>query len=278
MAEAARRYGFAGARDRLARAGRRRARAAVRQLGPQQPARRADDRRRRGGQARDLREAARAATPPSRTRPGSAWQAAGVKHMCAFNYRFVPAVRLAREIIEAGELGEITHFRGAYLQEWGATDDEVWRFDKAVAGSGALGDLGAHVIDLARYLVGEIESVVGRARRPSSRAARSTTRSSPSSRFESGAVGTIEATRFATGPQERLHVGDQRLEGLDRVRPRAAQRAAGPRRRTRPRRSRRRASGRSSSPRPTTRSGSTGGRTATSSAGSTPSSTSCTTC
>ena len=46
-------------------------------------------------------------------------QAAGVKHMCAFNYRFVPAVRLAREIIEAGELGEIHHFRGAYLQDWG---------------------------------------------------------------------------------------------------------------------------------------------------------------
>src|SRR3712207_718113 len=86
-------------------------------------------------------------------------QAAGVKHMCAFNYRFVPAVRLARQIIEAGELGEITHFRGAYLQEWGAADIEAWRFDKAAAGSGALGDLGAHVIDLARCLVGEIEAV-----------------------------------------------------------------------------------------------------------------------
>ena len=51
------------------------------------------------------------------------WQrveATGVKHMCAFNYRFVPAVRLAREIIESGELGEIHHFRGSYLQEWGA--------------------------------------------------------------------------------------------------------------------------------------------------------------
>src|SRR5215208_3705384 len=49
-------------------------------------------------------------------------QAAGVKHMCAFNYRFVPAVRLAREMIEGGELGEIQHFRGAYLQEWGAAE------------------------------------------------------------------------------------------------------------------------------------------------------------
>src|SRR5215207_894203 len=130
-----------------------------------------------------------------------AWKrvaAAGVKHMCAFNYRFVPAVRLARQIIESGELGEITHFRGAYLQEWGTIDDEVWRFDKALAGSGALGDLGAHVIDLARYLVGEIESVVG------------TTATFKPGRdvddafesvvaFGNGAVGTIEATRFATG-------------------------------------------------------------------------------
>src|SRR5512132_2803352 len=54
------------------------------------------------------------------------WQrvaATGVKHMCAFNYRFVPAVRLAREIIEAGEIGEIHHFRGSYLQDWGTTTD-----------------------------------------------------------------------------------------------------------------------------------------------------------
>src|SRR5215208_2555810 len=55
------------------------------------------------------------------------WQrveAAGVKHMCAFNYRFVPAVRLARQLIESGELGDIFHFRGAYLQDWGDTKDE----------------------------------------------------------------------------------------------------------------------------------------------------------
>src|SRR6185295_18457052 len=86
-------------------------------------------------------------------------QATGVKHMCAFNYRFVPAVRLAREIIEAGDLGDIRHFRAAYLQEWGTTEAEVWRFDKSLAGSGALGDIGTHVVDLARYLVGEIEEV-----------------------------------------------------------------------------------------------------------------------
>src|SRR3954454_8434849 len=90
------------------------------------------------------------------------WQrvaATGVKHMCAFNYRFVPAVRLARQVIESGEIGDITHFRGAYLQDWGAAEIDAWRFDKAAAGSGALGDLGAHVVDLARYLVGEIATV-----------------------------------------------------------------------------------------------------------------------
>jgi predicted dehydrogenase len=123
---------------------------------------------------------------------------AGVKHMCAFNYRFVPAVRLARQIIEAGDIGEITHFRGAYLQEWGPTVDEAWRFSKAEAGSGALGDLGAHVVDLARYLVGEIESVAAMTAtffpgREVDDAVESVVR------FENGAVGTIEATRFASG-------------------------------------------------------------------------------
>src|SRR5438093_400488 len=77
----------------------------------------------------------------------------GVKHMCAFNYRFVPAVRLARELIDAGELGELRHFRGRYLQDWGDTTEQIWRFDRRAAGSGPLGDLAAHVIDLARDLV-----------------------------------------------------------------------------------------------------------------------------
>ena len=129
------------------------------------------------------------------------WQrvaATGVKHMCAFNYRFVPAVRLARQIIESGEIGEIRHFRGAYLQDWGAAESEAWRFDKAAAGSGALGDLGAHVVDLARYLVGEITDVSALVKifwpeRTVDDAVESAVT------FESGAVGTIEATRFATG-------------------------------------------------------------------------------
>jgi predicted dehydrogenase len=129
------------------------------------------------------------------------WQrvaATGVKHMCAFNYRFVPAVRLAREIIASGEIGEITHFRGAYLQEWGAGESDAWRFDKAAAGSGALGDLGAHVIDLARYLVGEIESVAAMtATFQPGRGVDDAVEAVVA--FEGGAVGTIEASRFATG-------------------------------------------------------------------------------
>jgi predicted dehydrogenase len=124
--------------------------------------------------------------------------ATGVKHMCAFNYRFVPAVRLAREMIEAGELGELRHFRGRYLQDWGDTTADLWRFDKSAAGSGALGDLAAHVVDLARYLVGEIERVGGVLRtfvpeREVDDAVEATVE------FEGGAIGTIEATRLALG-------------------------------------------------------------------------------
>ncbi len=129
------------------------------------------------------------------------WQrvaATGVKHMCAFNYRFVPAVRLAREIIESGELGDIQHFRGAYLQEWGTTGGELWRFDKAAAGSGALGDLGAHVIDLARYLVGEIAAVSALiATFAPGRDVDDAVESVIA--FQSGAVGTIEASRVCPG-------------------------------------------------------------------------------
>jgi predicted dehydrogenase len=134
------------------------------------------------------------------------WQrveAAGVKHMCAFNYRFVPAVRLAREMIESGDIGEIRHFRASYLQDWGATTEEVWRFDKAAAGSGALGDLAAHVVDLARYLVGEIDTVsaIAATFQPGRQVDDAV---EAAVAFEGGAVGTIEATRFATGRKNAL--------------------------------------------------------------------------
>jgi len=130
--------------------------------------------------------------------------AAGVKHLCAFNYRFVPAVRLAREMIDAGEVGEIRHFRGRYLQDWG--DDpslDTWRFHADEAGSGALGDLGAHAIDLARFLAGEISSVSGIVK--TFVPGRSVDDAIEAAvEFESGAVGTIEATRLALGRRNAL--------------------------------------------------------------------------
>ena len=125
--------------------------------------------------------------------------ATGVKHLCAFNYRFVPAVRLAREMIEAGELGDLRHFRGRYLQDWG--DDptlDTWRFHPDEAGSGALGDLGAHVVDLARFLAGEIASVSGFVKTfvPARQVDDAV---EAAVEFENGAVGTIESTRLALG-------------------------------------------------------------------------------
>ena len=136
--------------------------------------------------------------------------ATGVTHMCGFNYRFVPAVRLAKAMIDAGELGEILHFRGRYLQEWIAdpSAEMVWRLRRDVAGSGALGDLGAHVFDLGRFLVGEISAVSGLTRtfvpdRPGGRvdvddAFEATVE------FSQGAVGTVEASRFCPGRKNAL--------------------------------------------------------------------------
>src|SRR3954467_11263119 len=90
-------------------------------------------------------------------------KAAGVKHAVAFNYRRTPAVALAKKYIEEGRIGKVLSFRGTYLQDWSADPNSPlsWRFQKAVAGSGALGDIGTHVIDIARYLVGEVEAVNG---------------------------------------------------------------------------------------------------------------------
>ena len=82
-------------------------------------------------------------------------------NMVAFNYRRTPAVALARRYIEEGAIGRILNFRGTYLQDWSADPNSPlsWRFQKSIAGSGALGDIGTHVIDMARYLVGDIASV-----------------------------------------------------------------------------------------------------------------------
>lgn len=137
---------------------------------------------------------------------------AGVRHMVAFNYRFVPALRLARKWIEQGLLGQIYHFRAVYLQEWIIDPNfgMIWRLDKNKAGSGALGDLGAHIIDLARWLVGEPAWVSGMTKtfikqRPladgSGGSGEVTVDDAFAAllEFENGAMGTLEASRFCPG-------------------------------------------------------------------------------
>jgi predicted dehydrogenase len=137
---------------------------------------------------------------------------AGVVHMVCHNYRRAPAVWLARQMIEAGELGEIYHYRGTYLQDWILEPGLplLWRFVRKRAGSGALGDIASHSIDLARFLVGEIEEVAGDLetfikRRPLPDNPRQKGRVTVDDaatalvRFAGGAMGTIEGTRLAAG-------------------------------------------------------------------------------
>lgn len=81
---------------------------------------------------------------------------ARIAHMVCFSYRFQQAARFAKEIVASGELGRIYHVNGVYFQDWGIGDTPlVWRFVKAVAGSGALGDLGCHLVDLVRFVTGD---------------------------------------------------------------------------------------------------------------------------
>jgi predicted dehydrogenase len=130
--------------------------------------------------------------------------ATGVKHLCGFNYRFVPAVRLARELVDAGEIGELRHFRGVYLKDSGLGPPRAtWRYDAAAAGHGTLGDLGSHVVDLARYLAGEIVAVSAlvRAQMPDREVDDCAT---AAVELEGGALGTIEATRLALGHRNAL--------------------------------------------------------------------------
>jgi predicted dehydrogenase len=136
---------------------------------------------------------------------------AGIKHMVAFNYRFVPAIRQIRKLIDAGALGRIYHFRAVYLQEWimpHYNTPMIWRLQKSTAGSGALGDLGAHIIDLGRYLVGEVDSVAAMMRtfipeRPVWDGTMGEVDVDDAFAavlsFENGALGTVEASRFAAG-------------------------------------------------------------------------------
>jgi predicted dehydrogenase len=139
-------------------------------------------------------------------------QKAGVKHMVAFNYRFVPAIRQIRKLIDAGALGQIYHFRATYLQEWilpHYNTPLIWRLQKPLAGSGALGDLGAHIIDIGRYLVGDVSSVSAMTKtfikeRPTLDGSGMGTVTvddafAAALEFDNGAMGTVEASRFAAG-------------------------------------------------------------------------------
>ncbi|WP_026046301.1 Gfo/Idh/MocA family protein [Halorubrum sp. T3] len=145
--------------------------------------------------------------------------ATGVTAGTAFNYRFVPAIRYAKELIDDGELGEIRQVRGRYLQDW-LVDPEApwaWRMDAEMAGSGALGDLGAHTVDLANFLVGDrvggIDRVSGQLttfvdERPvyddegqieEYRDVTVDDAYSAQVAYESGATGSFEASRVAEG-------------------------------------------------------------------------------
>lgn len=143
------------------------------------------------------------------------WQAAeaaGVKHMTGFNYRFVPAVQFARRLIQDGVIGDIRHFRGQYLQPSLVDADapRKWRLDRAEAGKGTLGDLGSHTVDLARFLVGEPVRVNGIVKTmvPERPSLEDPGVLQPVTvddafvalmEFGNGAIATVEGTKYATG-------------------------------------------------------------------------------
>ena len=137
-------------------------------------------------------------------------EAAGVTHMCAFNYRFVPAIKLAREIISEGAVGEVRLFRARYLQDW--LVDSVPRPRGACAarhaGSGAFGDLGSHIVDLARFLVGEISEVGGATQSFVSQRGGVPTDVDEAFQalveFNNGAGGVLEASRVSPGRANSL--------------------------------------------------------------------------
>jgi predicted dehydrogenase len=147
----------------------------------------------------------------------------GLIAMVNFNYRRVPAIAFAKQLIEEGKIGEVRHWRGTYLQDW-ILDPQfplVWRMKKELAGSGALGDIAAHSLDLAQYLIGPVTDVVGTLntfikQRPVEEASSGGAGLSAAAgqemgdvtvddsttflaKFASGATGTFEATRLAPG-------------------------------------------------------------------------------
>jgi len=157
-------------------------------------------------------------------------RSSGIRSMCGFNYRRVPAVALMRQLVADGRLGAIRHVRAAYLQDW-IVDPQfplVWRLQRERAGSGALGDIGAHIIDLTQYVTGQritgvsalTETFVKERPLPVessglSAASAATVEYGPVTvddaalfvaRLDGGAVATYEATRFATGRRNGLRV------------------------------------------------------------------------
>ena len=151
----------------------------------------------------------------------AAVEKAGVKHMIMHNYRKIPAVAFAKKLVEDGKIGEAYHYHGAYLQDWIMDPNFplVWRLEKKFAGSGALGDIGAHAIDFARYLNGEFGSVVSQMttffkQRPLVGAGAGSWGAKGSkgkgkvtvdddanflARFKNASVGVFESSRFAGG-------------------------------------------------------------------------------
>ena len=152
----------------------------------------------------------------------------GVYAMVGFTYRRVPAATFARDLIAAGKVGEITQVRAAYLQDW-LIDPQVprsWRLQKELAGSGALGDIGAHAIDLAQYVTGlslasvsgTMETIIKQRPLEGSRTGITGTAGEGmgevtvddlalfTGRFDNGVLGSFEATRFSTGRKNALRL------------------------------------------------------------------------
>jgi len=144
---------------------------------------------------------------------------AGVVNMVCHNYRRIPAIVLAKKMISAGELGRIYHYRARYAQDWIVDPNFplVWRLQSKIAGSGAHGDINAHIIDLGRYLIGEFSEVCGQMEtfikeRPlpgeSGKKGKVTVDDAVMfiGRFENGALANVEATRFALGRKNGIQI------------------------------------------------------------------------
>jgi predicted dehydrogenase len=152
----------------------------------------------------------------------------GVRAMVGFTYRRVPAIALARQLVAEGRIGEVRHVRAQYLQDWIADPEAPlsWRLDKSKAGSGALGDIGAHIIDLTQHITGErITEVSGQLEtfvkeRPIASEHSGLSGSAGQgrgpvtvddaavfiARFTGGGLGVFEATRFATGRKNAIRI------------------------------------------------------------------------